>query len=114
MWQLAPDIRAMVRYRQLNLLADFSHLGMFDMVFCRNVLLYFDQQTKSRVLDRLARVMERDGYLVLGAAETVVGLTEAFRPVAESRGLYAPSAVAGHAGAALKVAGHLRVAAAAS
>ena len=113
-WQIAPALRAMVSFRQLNLIGDFAHLGMFDMVFCRNVLLYFDQQTKSRVLDRLARVMERDGYLVLGAAETVVGLTEAFRPVAESRGLYAPSAVAGHAGAALKVAGHLRVAAAAS
>jgi chemotaxis protein methyltransferase CheR len=88
-WQIAPDIRAMVRYRQLNLLSDFSHLGSFDIVFCRNVLIYFDQQTKTGVLDRIARIIERDGYLALGAAETVVGLTDRFRPVPERRGLYA-------------------------
>jgi chemotaxis protein methyltransferase CheR len=91
-WQIAPTIRAMVDFRPLNLLADFSHLGTFDVVFCRNVLLYFDQETKSCVLDRLASSMERDGYLVLGAAETVVGLTDHFRPLPEHRGLYAPNA----------------------
>ena len=52
-------------------------LGTFDVVFCRNVLIYFDQPTKIGVLDRMARNVERDGYLVLGAAETVVGLTDA-------------------------------------
>jgi chemotaxis protein methyltransferase CheR len=90
-WQIAPDLRAMVQFRPLNLLGDFSHLGMFDVVFCRNVLIYFDQETKVGVLERLARVTERDGYLILGAAETVVGLTDAFRPIHERRGLYAPS-----------------------
>jgi chemotaxis protein methyltransferase CheR len=90
-WQIAPDIRAMVSFRPLNLLHDFAHLGMFDLVFCRNVLIYFDQPTKVSVLDRLARITERDGYLVLGAAETVVGLTDSFRPVADRRGLYAPN-----------------------
>ena len=55
---------------------------MFDVVFCRNVLIYFDQPTKIGVLDRIARTVERDGYLVLGAAETVVGLTDSFKPVA--------------------------------
>ena len=49
---------------------------MFDVVFCRNVLIYFDQETKIDVLDRIAAVTEPDGYLVLGAAETVVGLTD--------------------------------------
>jgi chemotaxis protein methyltransferase CheR len=93
-WQIAPGIRAMVRFLPLNLIGDFSHLGVFDLVFCRNVLLYFDQETKTRVLDRVAQVTERDGYLVLGAAETVVGLTDCFRPVVDSRGLYAPSASA--------------------
>jgi len=91
MWQIAPDIRAMVQYRTLNLLQDFSHLGPFDVVFCRNVLIYFDQERKIDVLGRLARVMEPDGYLVLGAAETVVGLTETFKPVPDRRALYAPS-----------------------
>jgi chemotaxis protein methyltransferase CheR len=90
-WQIAPDLRAMVQFRPLNLLGDFNHLGTFDVVFCRNVLIYFDQETKVGVLDRLARVTERDGYLVLGAAETVVGLTESFKPVHDRRGLYAPN-----------------------
>ncbi len=90
-WQIAPEIRAMVQFRPLNLLADFSHLGTFDVVFCRNVLIYFDQATKTSVIERIARVTGRDGYLVLGAAETVVGLTESFRPVPDCRGLYAPN-----------------------
>jgi chemotaxis protein methyltransferase CheR len=92
LWRIAPDIRAMVRYRQLNLLADFSQLGMFDLIFCRNVLIYFDQPTKIDVLNRLARVTAHDGYLVLGAAETVVGLTDRFKMVADKRGLYQPNA----------------------
>jgi chemotaxis protein methyltransferase CheR len=90
-WQIAPEVRAMVQYRPLNLLADFAHLGMFDVVFCRNVLIYFDQETKSSVLERIARATDRDGYLVLGAAETVIGLTESFKPVHDRRGLYAPN-----------------------
>ncbi len=91
-WQIAPGIRAMVKYRQLNLLSDFSHLGMFDLIFCRNVLIYFDQQTKIDLLDRLARVVAIDGYLVLGAAETVVGLTDSFKIVGDKHGLYVPNA----------------------
>jgi chemotaxis protein methyltransferase CheR len=90
-WQIAPDVRAMVQYRALNLLADFSHLGTFDLVFCRNVLIYFDQATKTAVLDRIARITDRGGYLVLGAAETVVGLTDSFKPLADRRGLYVPN-----------------------
>jgi chemotaxis protein methyltransferase CheR len=90
-WQIAPDIRAMVQFRPLNLLSDLSGLGAFDVVFCRNVLIYFDQETKVNVLERLARMIERDGYLVLGAAETVVGLTDSFKPLPERRGLYGPN-----------------------
>ena len=92
LWQLNADIRAMVQHRQLNLLQDFSHLGTFDVIFCRNVLIYFDQDTKAHIFGRLARVLEPDGYLLLGAAETVVGLTEAFKPCPERRGLYRSSA----------------------
>ena len=90
-WQISPEMRAMVQYRQLNLLSDFSHLGSFDVIFCRNVLIYFDQETKISVLNRVARLLDPDGFLVLGAAETVVGLTEAFKPLADKRGLYAPN-----------------------
>jgi chemotaxis protein methyltransferase CheR len=92
LWQLNADIRAMVQHRQLNLLQDFSHLGMFDVIFCRNVLIYFDQETKAGTFGRLARQLETDGFLVLGAAETVVGLTDVFRPLPEHRGLYRPNA----------------------
>jgi len=90
-WQIAPEIRAMVQFRPFNLMNDFASLGMFDVVFCRNVLIYFDQQTKIGVLERMARTVERDGYLVLGAAETVVGLTDSFKPVPDRRGLYSPN-----------------------
>ena len=90
-WQIAPDIRAMVQYRQHNLLAEFAGFGRFDVVFCRNVLIYFDQETKSSVLNRIARQLDPDSYLVLGAAETVVGLSDAFKPIPEKRGLYAPN-----------------------
>ena len=92
LWQLNADIRAMVQFRQLNLLQDFSHLGVFDVIFCRNVLIYFDQDTKTNVFGRLAKVIEPDGFLMLGAAETVVGLTEAFKPYPDRRGLYSPNA----------------------
>jgi chemotaxis protein methyltransferase CheR len=91
LWQLNADIRAMVQHRQLNLLQDFSHLGTFDVIFCRNVLIYFDQDTKANIFNRLAKVLEPDGFLLLGAAETVVGLTNAFKPYPERRGLYRPS-----------------------
>jgi chemotaxis protein methyltransferase CheR len=90
LWQINADVRAMVQQRPLNLLHDFSQLGSFDVIFCRNVLIYFDQATKSNIFDRLARTIEPDGFMVLGAAETVVGLTEAFKPVADRRGLYRP------------------------
>jgi chemotaxis protein methyltransferase CheR len=91
LWEIAPELRAMVKYRQHNLLSDFSHLGVFDLIFCRNVLIYFDPATKVDVLDRLARATAGDGYLVLGAAETVVGLTDSFKVVGEKHGLYAPN-----------------------
>jgi chemotaxis protein methyltransferase CheR len=90
LWQLSPDIRAMVQFRPLNLLCDFSKNGIFDLVVCRNVLIYLDQETKSDVIDRLARVTAPDGHLILGAAETTIGLSRAFKAIAERRGLYAP------------------------
>jgi chemotaxis protein methyltransferase CheR len=88
LWQLNADIRGMVQHRQLNLLQDFSHLGRFDVIFCRNVLIYFDQETKAGIFERLSRVLEPDGMLMLGAAESVVGITDAFRPYPDRRGLY--------------------------
>ena len=91
LWQLNADIRAMVQHRQLNLLHDFSQLGIFDVVFCRNVLIYFDQDTKASIFNRLAKMLEADGVLALGAAESVVGISDAFKPYPDRRGLYRPN-----------------------
>ncbi len=110
LWQVVPEIRSMVQFRPFNLLDEFAPLGRFDIVFCRNVLIYFDLDTKMNVLNRIARAMEPDGFLVLGAAETVVGLTTCFKPLSDKRGLYVPDAAAAKpvmgtlAGAAPKVA----------
>jgi chemotaxis protein methyltransferase CheR len=88
LWQINADIRAMVQHRQLNLLQDVSHLGTFDVIFCRNVLIYFDQETKAGIFERLAKMLDGDGVLLLGAAESVVGISDAFKPYPEKRGLY--------------------------
>jgi chemotaxis protein methyltransferase CheR len=87
-WQIAPEIRAMVQYRNYNLLHEFAGLGSFDVVFCRNVLIYFDQKTKGNILDRIAKLMPPDGLLYLGGAETVLGVTEKFQPMPNQRGIY--------------------------
>jgi len=102
-WTISPEIRSMVHYRTLNLLNDFSALGQFDIVYCRNVLIYFDQPTKIDVLNRTARLTAPDGYLLLGAAETVVGLTDSFKPINDRRGLYVPAVKAPAATAAPKL-----------
>jgi len=87
-WQISPQIRQMASFREFNLLGDLSPLGQFDVVFCRNVLIYFDQATKGKVLEQVARIMPADGYLYLGGAETVLGITDRFKPLEGQRGLY--------------------------
>jgi len=91
MWQIDPAIRAMVQYKPFNLLHDLKPLGQFDVVFCRNVLIYFDQPTKTRVLESISRNMPDDGLLYLGGAETVLGISDKFKPVPDQRGIYAVS-----------------------
>lgn len=87
-WVLNEDIRKMVKYQESNLLTSFSNLGKFDIVFCRNVLIYFDIETKKLVLNKVAMQMEKDSYLLLGAAETVMGICDKFEAVKGARGLY--------------------------
>jgi len=93
-WRINDATRAMVRFQEFNLLGDLRPLGRFDVVFCRNVLIYFDQPTKSRVLDAIAGQMAPDGMLYLGGAETVLGLTERFAPMPGERGVYGVTAAA--------------------
>jgi len=97
-WQIKDNIRQMVQFREGNLLQDFNSLGVFDIVYCRNVLIYFDPPTKGKVLNAIANILAPDGTLLLGGAETVLGISERFKPAAGEHGLYvlseAKSAVA--------------------
>ncbi|WP_029007428.1 CheR family methyltransferase [Azospirillum halopraeferens] len=104
-WQINPNLRQMVSFREWNLLQDLGGLGQFDIVFCRNVLIYFDQPTKGRVLEAIARIMAPDGVLYLGGAETVLGITDRFKPVDGQRGLYTLSSGPGFNAGSLKAAG---------
>ena len=88
-WRIADQIRGMANFREYNLLGDLRPLGTFDVVFCRNVLIYFDAPTKARVLEAIARQMAPDGMLYLGGAETVLGVTDRFVPMPGDRGVYA-------------------------
>lgn len=87
-WRLKDDIKKMIRFEFCNLLEDISNLGKFDAVFCRNVLIYFDEATKRIVLGKIAKQMEKDSFLFLGGAETVLGIAEEFKPMEGQRGLY--------------------------
>ena len=87
-WRIAAPIRKMVRFEEGNLLGDLRSLGRFDVVFLRNVLIYFDAPTKSRVLEAVARLLAPDGYLYLGGAETVLGLCDRFRAAPDGPGAY--------------------------
>ncbi|HXP76740.1 MAG TPA: protein-glutamate O-methyltransferase [Stellaceae bacterium] len=90
-WQIDPGIRNRVRYRIFNLLDEPASLGGFDVIFCRNVLIYFDQPTKTTVLERLSRVLAPDGFLYLGGAETVLGISDKFQASTDNRGIYRPA-----------------------
>ena len=87
-WEIDPSLRDMVTFKEFNLLNDPKALGRFDVVFCRNVLIYFDQPTKTRILDWIGRMLPADGRLFLGGAETVLGITDKFKPVPGQRGVY--------------------------
>jgi len=93
-WRIADPIRAMASFREWNLLDDLRPLGMFDIVFCRNVLIYFDPPTKARALEAIAKQMAPDGVLYLGGAETVLGVTDHFAPIPGDRGVYGVAAPA--------------------
>lgn len=92
-WVIGEEARSMVRFAEANLLDRPSIAGLVDIVFCRNVLIYFDVETKRAVLDRIVKVLQPDGFLVLGAAETMMGISESFERSAGKRGLYQPTRV---------------------
>lgn len=77
-WTVKPEIRSMTRFSELNLLKNFNTLGKFDMIFCRNVLIYFSSEVKTDILNRLAQVLKPGGYLFLGGSESPTGYCQAF------------------------------------
>ncbi|KPF62533.1 chemotaxis protein CheR [Bosea sp. AAP35] len=87
-WQVTERLRAMVELKQHNLLEPAGHLGHFDVIFCRNVLIYFDLPTKARVLGAVSARLAPEGVVILGAAETVIGISTAIVPDRQHRGLY--------------------------
>jgi chemotaxis protein methyltransferase CheR len=93
-WQIHQKLRDMVTFKPMNLLTDVASIGSFDIVFCRNVLIYFDPPTKTRVLESINNIMQPDGALYLGGAETVLGISDRFKPMDNQRGLYIKQALA--------------------
>ncbi len=87
-WQISQDLRRMVTYRTFNLLESPAALGHFDVIFLRNVLIYFDPPTKSKILEGMSRQLASDGFLYLGGAETVLGVSDKFKPKQGQRGIY--------------------------
>ncbi len=87
-WRINAEMRGLCRFERLNLLGDLRGCGKFDVIFCRNVLIYFDPPTKTRVLGALAAQLAPDGVLYLGGAETVLGLTDRLVPLPGERGAY--------------------------
>ncbi len=90
-WTVKDDIKNMVKYSNFNLLDPMEQFGTFDCIFCRNVLIYFDQPTKGKILEKLSKRLARHGTLFMGGAETVLGITNAFRPLEGERGVYVPA-----------------------
>jgi chemotaxis protein methyltransferase CheR len=90
-WQVNERIRAMVQLKAHNLLEPNAQFGQFDIILCRNVLIYFDVPTKAKVMAALAQRLAPDGVFMLGAAETVIGITTTIVPDKGHRGLYRES-----------------------
>jgi chemotaxis protein methyltransferase CheR len=89
-WRAIEPLRRLVRFQVHNLLEPAPHPGQFDIVLCRNVLLYLNAERRGLVFDRVAGAMAPDGWLMMGAGETVIGQTRKFEADPESRGLYRP------------------------
>ncbi len=88
-WKLQDDVRKMVKFDRFNLLDDMKKMGMFDIIFCRNVLSLFDEPLRKNVLKRLSARLEKDGFLFLGKNETTIGLSEELKPIKAVPGLHA-------------------------
>ena len=103
-WQVKPALRDAVRFQTGNITEPPPRPGKFDVVLCRNVLLYFSPEMRRLAFTRLAQAIAPEGTLMLGAGETVIGQTDRFVSDPETRGLYVPTAATGATGVDRKVA----------
>jgi chemotaxis protein methyltransferase CheR len=87
-WQILDEIRAMASFKHQNLMADLSSLGKFDVIFCRNVAIYFSEADKVTLFRRIERALEPGGYLLIGAMESLNGLCPQFEPKRHLRSVY--------------------------
>jgi len=87
-WQIVEDIKRRVSFKEQNLLESYASLGKFDIIFCRNVLIYFSPERKSDILNRMAQTLNPRGYLFLGASETITGYSDKFEMVRSSQGVF--------------------------
>jgi chemotaxis protein methyltransferase CheR len=87
-WKIRDEIRVMVSFRRLNLVEDFSALGRFDIVFCRNVAIYFNERDRTSLFNRIGQRLEPDGYLLIGAMESLTGICPQFQPKRHLRSVY--------------------------
>jgi chemotaxis protein methyltransferase CheR len=90
-WVVKPELKRWIRFAPLNLLDLKPTFGRFDVIFCRNVLIYFDVPTKQRVVETMAQMVPPDGFFVLGGTETILGVTNRFTQVPDQRGVFRPA-----------------------
>lgn len=90
-WRVSDKLRPWIQFKKLNLVESFTFLGLFDIIFCRNVLIYFENDLKKSILDRMDKQLSKDGCLILGAAESVIGVTDTFERLRDCRAaVYCP------------------------
>jgi len=87
-WKIRDEIRGMVSFRKLNLMEDFSSLGKFDIVFCRNVAIYFNDRDKVSLFNRIEQRLDNDGYLVVGSMESLSTICPQFESKRHLRSVY--------------------------
>ncbi len=87
-WRIKDEIRAMVFFKRMSLLDPFSSLGSYDIVFCRNVSIYFKLEDRRNLFDKIADVLEPDGYLIIGSTESLTGIHPQFQPKRHLRSIF--------------------------
>jgi len=87
-WKVKDEIRVLANFRKLNLFDSLHGLGRFDIVFCRNVAIYFSMEDRKVLFNKIAEVMQPQGYLFIGSSEYLVGISSRFEPQRHCRAVY--------------------------